>query len=244
VLKIELHSHTSDDPCDVIPYDTFELIDAAAAQGYHALAVTLHDRQLDPASFARFAHERGVTLIPGIERTICGKHVLLLNFSAAATEAVRSFDDVRRLKQRERGLVIAPHPFFPSPTSLMSQALEHHDIFDAVEFNGMFTTSLNFNARAERWARERSLPMVGNGDVHRLAQLGTTFSLVDAEPHPAAICSAIREGRVVVQAQPHSAVTAAGIMGSLLLADLKRGLAWKGTGRRLRPSVNADPSRY
>ena len=70
VLKIELHSHTSDDPQDSIPYDTFELIEAAAEHGYQALAVTLHDRQLDPAPFAGFARERGITLIPGIERTI------------------------------------------------------------------------------------------------------------------------------------------------------------------------------
>ena len=44
---------------------------------------------------ASFAAERGVTLIPGIERTIQGKHVLLLNFSRAA-------EDVRTLR-RSRG---------------------------------------------------------------------------------------------------------------------------------------------
>ena len=60
VLKIELHSHPSDDPCDVIRYDTFELIAAAATHGYQALAVTLHDRQQDPAPFAAFARERGI----------------------------------------------------------------------------------------------------------------------------------------------------------------------------------------
>ena len=239
MLKIELHSHTSDDPHDIIPYDTFALIDAAAAQGYQALSVTLHDRQLDPAPFAGFARERGVTLIPGIERTICGKHVLLLNFSAAATEAVRSFDDVRRLKRRERGLVIAPHPFFPAPPSLMSLAIEHQDIFDAVEYNAMFTTSLNFNRKAERWARERGLPIVGNGDVHRLMQLGTTWSSVDAEAHPVAICEAIRAGRGTFHAQPLDALKAAHIIGSLLAADVRRGLAWKGPGRKLQPSIHA-----
>ena len=47
MLKTELHSHSSDDPHDLIPYDTFQLIETAAAQGYQALAITLHDRQLD-----------------------------------------------------------------------------------------------------------------------------------------------------------------------------------------------------
>ena len=240
MLKIELHSHTSDDPADLIPYDTFELIDRAAAYGYQALAITLHDRQLDPAPFASAARERGITLIPGIERTIGGRHVLLLNFSPAATAAVRTFDDVRRLKQRECGLVIAPHPFFPAPSSLLSLAVEHQDIFDAVEYNGMFTASLNFNLKAERWARERGLPMVGNGDVHRLEQLGTTWSIVDAAPEPEAICAAIRDGRVRVEAQPHGPVKAAAILGSLLLGDLKRRLSFEKPDRRsLQPSVNS-----
>src|SRR5258707_163745 len=30
MLKVELHSHTADDPIDAIPYSTFELIDHAA----------------------------------------------------------------------------------------------------------------------------------------------------------------------------------------------------------------------
>jgi hypothetical protein len=38
----------------------------------------------------------------------------------------------------------------------------------------MFTASLNFNYPAEQWARRHGKPMVGNGDVHRLRQLGTT----------------------------------------------------------------------
>ena len=34
------------------------------------------------------------------------------------------------------------------------------------------------------------VPLVGNGDVHRLHQLGTTYSLVDAIPDADAICAA------------------------------------------------------
>jgi hypothetical protein len=222
VLKTELHSHSSDDPHDLIPYDTFQLIETAASQGYQALAITLHDRQLDLEPYSTFAQARGVTLVPGIERTIDGRHVLLLNFPAAGAEAVRSFADVRRLKAASRGLVIAPHPFFPSSTCLRSLIGRHADLFDAVEYNGMFTRSLNFNLAAERWAAERGLPMVGNGDVHRLSQLGTTWSMVDAAPHPDAICEAIRAGRVTVQATPHTAVTAGAIFGDMLAAHVRR----------------------
>jgi hypothetical protein len=92
----------------------------------------------------------------------------------------------------------------------------HADLFDAVEWNAMFTPTLNFNRKAECWARAHGTPLVGNGDVHRLSQLGTTWSLVDAERDPSAICAAIAAGRVQVSATPHTLFTAARLMASLL----------------------------
>ena len=59
MLKVELHTHTADDPVDRIPHSTRELIDGAAALGYYAVAVTLHDRQLDVAPRS-YADDRGV----------------------------------------------------------------------------------------------------------------------------------------------------------------------------------------
>ena len=218
MLKVEFHSHSSDDPIDGIPYSTQDLIDRAAALGYDALAVTLHDRQLDIRLFESYAMQRRIVLIPGTERTIEGRHVLLLNFSHA-TEHVQSFEDLRGLKQQEpSGLVIAPHPFFPAGSALRRFATRYADLFDAVEYNAMFTTTLNFNEPAERWAREHGKPMVGNGDVHRLEQMGTTYSLVDAPRNAAAICEAVRAGDVKVVANPISWGFAARIIGSLYWA--------------------------
>jgi predicted metal-dependent phosphoesterase TrpH len=219
VLKVELHAHSADDPIDAIPHTTEQLIDRAAALGYRALALTLHDRQLDLRPFASFAAERGVTLIPGIERTILGKHVLLLNFTRGS-EDVRTFDDLAALKRRESGLVIAPHPFFPGSTCLRKLMDRHADLFDAVEYNAMFTPSLNFNVAAERWARAHGKPMTGSGDIHRLHQLGTTYSMVDAEPHPDAICQAILAGKVTVEARPRSLAAAVGLMADLKISEV------------------------
>src|SRR5947209_17982053 len=113
MLKVELHTHTSDDPVDRIRHTITELVDRASNLGYHALAITLHERQFDVRPFRSSAAERGIVLIPGIERTIEGRHVLLLNFRDGA-ENVRTFDDLARLRTRERGLVVAPHPYFPA----------------------------------------------------------------------------------------------------------------------------------
>jgi predicted metal-dependent phosphoesterase TrpH len=237
LLTVELHSHSGDDPIDRIWYSTWQLIDRAVEFGYNALAVTLHERQLDLRPFTSYAAERGLTLIPGIEKTIEGKHVLLLNFRRG-TEEVHTFADLERLKRRESGLVIAPHAFFPGSNCLHGLLDRHAGLFDAVEWNAMFTAHVNFNEAAARWAQAHGKPMVGNGDVHRLRQLGTTYSLVDAERHPDAICQAVRDGKVSVEANPLTMVNAALLMADLLTASVT-GL-FRAPSALDRPAASAD----
>jgi predicted metal-dependent phosphoesterase TrpH len=218
MLKVELHTHTADDPVDRIPYTTVELIDHAASLGYDALAVTLHERQLDVHSLTAYAADRGVVLIPGVERTIEGRHVLLLNFAAGADQ-VRTFDDLARLRARQPGLVVAPHPFFPGTVCLGAELERHADLFDAVECNAMYARGVDFNRRALRWARRHGKPLVGNCDVHRLWQLGPTYSLVDAAPDADAICAAIAAGQVRLETRPLSWVTVARVMAVMIHGD-------------------------
>lgn len=233
MLKVELHTHTADDPADLIPHSTSELIDRAAALGYDAVAITLHDRQLDLAPWQEQARGRGIVLIPGVERTIKGKHVLLLNFPAAA-ERIDSFDALRTLKRHSGGLVVAPHPFYPGGTGLGPLMDRHADLFDAVEWTWFYTADTScFNDRAADWARRHGKPIVANADVHRLLQLGTTYSLVEADRNVESICGAIRAGRLTLVTQPLGAVEAASYFSSLLAATARK---WsRSVVRDLRP---------
>ena len=240
MLKVELHSHTGDDPVDAIPYSTLDLIDRAAALGYDALAITLHEKQLDLRRFEAHAADRRVVLIPGVERTVEGRHVLLLNFRRGADE-VRTFADLARLKSRERGLVIAPHPFFPGSMCLGRDLERHADLFDGVERTAMYTRQVDFHRRAERWAASLGKVVVGNGDVHRLAQLGPTYSLVDAPPDRDAICEAIAAGRVEVVSRPLSIVDAAWILGGMVFG-FEPGVGVSDTERACRKRRALAPS--
>jgi len=223
MLKTELHAHTSDDPHDYIPYSTTELIDRAAEHGYDALAVTLHDRCLEVAPLRDYARARGMTLIAGIEKTIEGKHVLLLNFDTHA-ERVESFEALGELKRSQpAGLVIAPHPFYPARHCLGRLLDRHADVFDAVEHNAFYTSTFtHFNDAAIRWALRCGKPVVANADVHRLKQLGKTFSLVDSAPDPDAICAAIRAGKVDIHTTPLSMLEAATYIADVMLTGLFR----------------------
>lgn len=235
MLKVDLHIHTGEDPVDRISHSATDLVDRAATLGFDALAITLHDSQFaDPRVFDH-ARERGIVLIPGTERTIEGKHVLLLNFSAEDVESVRSFDDVSRLKTQARGLVIAPHPFFPDGTCLRSRLEAHADLFDAIEWSYFWTRATNFNARAERWARAHGKPIVGNSDLHDLRQLGRTYSTIDAAPDPDSICEAIREGRVVHHTEPVPVLELVNVFGGMMLRSRKKPIM----GHALRPAGRA-----
>ncbi len=234
MLKVELHTHTADDPYDDVPHSTIELIDRAATLGYDALAVTLHDRQLDVRPFASYAKERGLVLLPGTERTIRGKHVLLINFRESV-EQIQNFDDLVAMKERSGGLVIAPHPFYPASCCLHAVLDEYPALFDAVEVNAFYTSTINFNRAAVRWATQRTKPLVGNGDVHCLRQLGPTYSLVESEPDAEAICDAVAAGRVEVRTKPLSWSTCARVFGPMLVGDVRRFIRTRRAHRLRRP---------
>jgi predicted metal-dependent phosphoesterase TrpH len=220
MLKVELHAHTDLDPADRIPHSTEQLIDHAASLGYRALAVTLHDRYFAPGPWNAYAAQRGIVLLPGIEKTIGGKHVLLINFPSGCT-AVRNFEELAELRTRHGGLVIAPHAFYPTRTALSGALDRYAGLVDAVECNAMYTPRLDFNRRAVAWARDHHKPLVGNTDLHVLAQMGTTYSLVDARPDPDAICEAIRAGRVELRTTPLTELRAAWLFGRMLLGGIR-----------------------
>jgi predicted metal-dependent phosphoesterase TrpH len=225
MLKVELHAHTDQDPADHIAHTTEALIDHAARLGYHALAVTLHDRYFDPEPWAAYARPRGIVLISGIERTIAGRHLLLINFPPSIA-SVRTFEALEAAKAAsDSALVIAPHPFYPTRTGLGPLLDRLGSLVDAIEVNAMYTKRLDFNRRAVTWARTNGKPTVGNTDLHLLEQMGTTYSMVDATPEPAAICQAIRAGRVTVTTTPLSEFRAASIFSRML---------WGGARGRLR----------
>ena len=215
MLKTDLHIHTADDPRDIVTHDARALVDRAAALGFGSLAITLHDRQFRDSRVDDYARERGIVLLPGVERTIHGKHVLLINFPAAAAQA-RTFEEVAALKSRCNGLVIAPHPFFPAPSCLAGLLDRHVDLFDAIEWTYFWLRGANFNRRAAAWAQRYGKPLVGNSDLHDLRQLGRTFSTVAAERQPDAICEAIRQGRVSLTTSPAGYVDLALTLGGML----------------------------
>ena len=207
-IKTDLHIHTHDDPCDALDYSAHQLLERAKALGFGVLAITLHDAVFDRADVFAHAAEMGILLIPAAERRILGGDVILLNVTAEEAAAVRSFDDLRRLRAR-RGdslYTIVPHPFYVIGGSIGERMLQEIDCFDAIELCHFHKGLFNPNRRAERVAAEHGKPLIATSDAHRLSAFGSHYTSI---PRPKELTvenvfAALRSGPLRLTSPPAS----------------------------------------
>jgi len=204
-IKSSFHIHTNDDPREgeAIDYGVRELVDFAVARGFKALAFTCHDRFVYREEYGKYAAEKGVLLIPGVELSLKepGKarksHVLVLNCGADVDE-VKSFDDLAGYRERYPEIfVIAPHPGFSIFQSISIKGLKKYiKLFDAIEHSWFFTPRIDLNRRSEKIARDNNLPFLATADAHILKYFNDNYFVAEAETFaPEAIFSAIRAGK-------------------------------------------------
>src|SRR5215510_13131804 len=113
-IKIDLHIHTLDDPKDAIDYSAHQLLERARSLGFGVLAITLHDAVFDRTEVFADARAMGILLISAAEMRLEGADVIVLNVKAEEVRELKTFSDLRALRQK-RGrsiFTIAPHPFY------------------------------------------------------------------------------------------------------------------------------------
>lgn len=218
-IKLDFHLHTKEDPHDYIAYDSFRLVDMMAERGYGAMAITNHNKITYSEKLRDYAKERGIVLFRGVERTINGRHVLLINFKGELSD-YRSLLDVSRAK-RPDNLVIAAHPYFPMPTASGSLVDNHPATFDALEYCHYYMRSMNFNKKAVTRSYNLGIPLVGNSDAHTVRQIGRTCSVVESEHEPEAIIQAIKDGNIEVMTKPFKASTLITISSLISLRNFR-----------------------
>ena len=227
-LRADLHVHTREaEP--FIAYNAREVIARAAREGYRVLSITNHDTLTFDTELAAFARDRGIVLIPGVEVTVEGRHVLIYN-ADVAVDKLTTFAGLRRYRTPE-WLVVAPHPFFPASYCLREKLWHEIELFDAIEFSHFYTPRLDFNRAAVKLASAVGLPLLGTSDSHLADQFGTTFSLIESDLSVESVLSAIKQGRVSVVSRPLSPWRCLSI-----LARQKLAAARESARARLRPS--------
>lgn len=74
MLKVDLHTHTAEDPLEDIHYDAFQLIDRASQKGFDVLAIMNHNLITYNQELAEYGEKKGILLIPGIEACFFDYH--------------------------------------------------------------------------------------------------------------------------------------------------------------------------
>jgi len=197
-IKIDLHIHTLDDPKDAVDYSAHQLLERARTFGFRVLAITLHDAVFDRQEVFADAAAMGILLIPAAEMRLQGADVIVLNVSAEEAAELKSFDDLRRLRERRGDSIftIAPHPFYMVGGSIGSRLFQEIDCFDAIEFCHFHIGLLNPNRRAKRVASRFGKPLIATSDAHRLHAFGRHYTSI---PMPSAlnienVLAALRKG--------------------------------------------------
>jgi len=217
-LKVDLHIHTGEDPKDNIAYKAKELIKKAALLGFEAIAITNHNRVTFNQELKDYAAQYNLHLIPGAEISCEGKHILVINPPSDIKGGKFTWSDLKELRKAD-SLLVAPHPYFPGCKSLFRLLDEYHYLFDAIEFSAFYNKYFNPNIRAIEASQKYQKPLIACSDTHNLWQLGTAFTLVEAELSVEGIIQAIKENRIKISSRPLSLLTMARIMTNFFLAD-------------------------
>src|SRR5262249_53452304 len=179
-------------------------------EGNRLLSTSNHDTRTSINELSAFARDHGILLIPGVEMTVEGRHVLVYN-ADVSVDKITTFAGLKRYRTPE-WLVVAPHPFFPAAYCLREKLWQEIELFDAVGFSHFYTPRIDFNRAAVKLARALGLPLIGTSDSHLNEQFGTTFSLIEASPSVESVVAAIKAGHVGVVSRPLSLTQCASIV--------------------------------
>ncbi|TSC96900.1 MAG: Uncharacterized protein Athens071426_355 [Parcubacteria group bacterium Athens0714_26] len=180
-LKANLHFHAKEDPQDFVGHTVREGVDHAANLGFSVLAVTLHETFYNIPEIIEYAASRGILLILGAEIAIRKKHIVVLNCDKDV-EKIRTFSDLENYKNsRPEIFILAPHPYFFSPESLMGNLDENIHLFDGIEYSWFYSKFFNQNKKAEITAKKHNLPIIATSDTHFLDFFDQSYVVLDAE---------------------------------------------------------------
>lgn len=199
MLSVELHAHSelSHDGRDSVEF----LLEQASAVGLDALAITDHDAIEASLEAAALAPEYGLVGIPGVEITTEAGHVLGLGIAERVPPGLPYGETLERIREGG-GIAVVPHPFQTSRSGVAGKV--SHDALgraDAIEvYNSRLLTG-RANRKAERFARERGLPMTAGSDAHISEMVGQAVTKVDTgvERTVEAILDGVREGNTAVE---------------------------------------------
>lgn len=185
-LKIDLHVHTC------YSYDGLitpkELVLYARKHGLDGVAITDHDR-IDGA--IKIAKETSFLIIQGIEISSLNGHVVGLGLQEPVPKNLdvdETVDEIHKLG----GLAIACHPKAVLKSSLKGSVSQKFDAVEVINASAfLFKRSVE---QAREIASSLGVAQVAGSDAHYAPEIGSAYTLIDAELDREEVVRAISKG--------------------------------------------------
>jgi hypothetical protein len=165
-----------------------ELVFYAKKRGLDGVAITDHDR-IDGA--LKIAKETDFLIIPGIEISSLNGHVAGLNVQEHIPKGFSADKTVDKIHEAG-GIAIACHPIAFFKGSLGKHA---NSKFDAVEVINSSAFPFKYSVRqSKKIASRLGIAQVAGSDAHYGPEIGSAYTIVNAELKVEEIVEAIRKG--------------------------------------------------
>ncbi len=193
-LKIDLHVHT----CYSIDAGTTlkEVVVYAKKRGLDGVAVTDHD-SIEGA--LKLAKKHDFLIIPGVEVSTRRGHVLALNVTTPVPPKLSPFETIQIIHDMG-GIAVAAHPTTMYKGGIRRQITSN---FDAIEVINSSTFPFFLSTYlGRRLAVRLNLPQTAGSDSHYPSDIGTAYTLIDADSEVDEVINAIKKGATVPFGKP------------------------------------------
>ncbi len=189
-MKLDLHVHSRYSVKDCSS-NLKDLVKIAKMKGLDGFALTDHDTVAGLREAKRFS-SKGFLIIPGVEVSTTGGHVLGLGVSDEIPKGLKPEEAVEKIHE-QGGVAVAAHPF-----SLGRRAsLVYRTKFDAIEILNARAGWLS-NKLAENFAKNHGIVGVGGSDAHLLTDIGTAYTVLNCGSKIEEVLESIRGGETSV----------------------------------------------
>jgi predicted metal-dependent phosphoesterase TrpH len=197
-LKIDLHLHTnySRDANTTLE----EAVYYARKKQLDGIAITDHDRV---EGARRLAQEKDFLVIPGIEVSSRHGHILGLNITEPVPPKLSIAETVEKIRLLG-GLAVIAHPSVVIKTGLGAR-IDSASGIDAVEVINASAIPFSLSTYlSHRLALRLQLPETAGSDSHYPDEIGSAYTIIDADPNREDVIEAIRKGKTEPVGKPIS----------------------------------------
>jgi len=180
-----------------------EVVDYAEKKGLNGIAITDHDTLKGTDKALKLANKRELVVIPGVEVTTLQGHVLGLNITTSIPKNLGLIETVKKIHEAG-GIAIAAHPIVLIKSHIKQRTasasnLDGIEVINSSAFPFFLSTRLS-----QTLAEQLKLPQTAGTDAHHADEIGTAYTLVEADPDIDEITEAIRKGAVAPFGKPIS----------------------------------------